>query len=139
MSRALKTKLLPQQTQVALSLQPILRAFSPPACHPHLSSVCTTAWGPPCSTHGLGLEPKMGIYEATSALPDRTTSIGQDCVVLATCSGAPAPRRSGGGTNTEQGISVLSFLKQSCEMKQLLCPQATVFMLKGNKKSVQLL
>lgn len=82
----------------------------PSPCSPHLSSVFTTAWGPPCLTHDFGPEPKMGIYEATSALPDRNTSAGQDCVVLATCGGDPALRRGGGGTNTEQKGYLFSLL-----------------------------
>lgn len=44
----------------------------------------------------------MGIYEPTSALPETNASVGQDCVVLATCGGDPAPRRGGGGTNAER-------------------------------------
>ena len=31
----------------------------------------------------------MGIYEPTSALPETNASVGQDCVMLATCGGDP--------------------------------------------------
>lgn len=80
---------------------PLLQVFTPLAIH-----ICHQ-WarlpgGPPCWTHGVGPEPKMGIYEPTSALPDTNASVGQDCVVLATCGGDPALRRGGGGRNTEQ-------------------------------------
>lgn len=52
----------------------------------------------------------MGIYEPTSALPETNASVGQDCVVLATCGGDPALRRGGGGTNSERkDIYSLSF------------------------------
>lgn len=80
----------------------------------------------------------MGIYEPTSALPDTNASVGQDCVVLDTCGGDPAPRRGGGGTNTERKGYLFSILSQSSERKQLLCPEASVFMLKGNTKAYKL-
>lgn len=113
-----------KSSHMALSLCPFSR-FSPllaiHICHQR----ARLPGAQPCSTHGLGPKPEMGIYEATSAHLGRNKSIRQDCVVLATCGGDPAQRR---GTNTKQGIS---FLLQSSEKKLLLCPQASVFMLKG--------
>lgn len=64
--------LLPQQTRVLrwpyLSA-PFSRFFPPLAihiCHP----CARLPGGSPCWTHGVGPEPKMGIYEPTSALTD---------------------------------------------------------------------
>lgn len=52
----------------------------------------------------------MGIYEATSALSETNARVGQDGVVLVACGRDPAPRRGGGGTNTERkDICSLSF------------------------------
>lgn len=102
--RALRTKLLPQQTQVlgnGLILLPFLQVF--PLLAIHICCPCARLpVDPPCWTHGVGPDPKMGIYEPTSALPETGASVGQDCVVLATCGGDQALRRGGGGTNTER-------------------------------------
>lgn len=102
--RALRTKLLPQQTQVlgnGLISLPFLQVF--PLLAIHICCPCARLpVGPPCWTHSVGPEPKMGIYEPTSALPETSASVGQDCVVLATCGGDQALRRGGGGTNTER-------------------------------------
>lgn len=57
---------------------------------------------PTCWTQGVGPKPKMRIYEATSALSETNARVGQDCVVLVACGRDPAPRRGGGGTNTER-------------------------------------
>lgn len=56
--------------------------------------------------------PKMGIYEPTSAHPDRA----KDCVVLVTCGGDPALRREVGEAENRQRererISILSPLTE---------------------------
>lgn len=102
--RELRTQLLPQQTQVLR--WPYLSAPSPgfPLLAIRICQPCARLpGGPPCWTQGVGIEPKMGIYEPTSVLTDINASTGQDCVVLATCGEDPALReRDGGGTNTEQ-------------------------------------
>lgn len=73
----------------------------------------------------------MGIYEPTSAHPDRA----KDCVVLVTCGGDPALRREVGEAENRQrereDIYSLSFNRA-----ELLCPEASVFMLKGNTKAL---
>lgn len=85
---------------MGLSL-PFLQVF--PLLALHICCLCARLpVDPPCWTHGVGPEPKLGIYEPTSALPETSASVGQDCVVLATCGGDQALRRGGGGTNTER-------------------------------------
>lgn len=131
---ALRTQLLPQQTQVlrrGLISLPLFQVFPPPAIH--ICRPCARLpGGHPCWTQGVGPEPKMGIYQPTSALPEINASVGQDCVVLVTCGGDPTPRRGGGGTNSKRkDIYSLSF-NRAVRGSSSLRLQASVFMLKGN-------
>lgn len=70
--RALRAQLLPQQTWVLrwpYRSAPFSRFF--PLLAIHICHPCARLpGGPPCWTHGVGPEPKMGIYELTSALTD---------------------------------------------------------------------
>lgn len=91
---------------LALSHCPFSRFF-----HIHICCPCARlTWSPPRWTQGVGPKPKMGIYEATSALSETNARVGQDGVVLVACGRDPALRRGGGGTNTERkDICSLSF------------------------------
>ncbi len=98
-----------KSTITGLSRCPFSRFF--PLVAIHICRPCARLpGGPPCWTQGVGLKPKMGIYQPTSALPEKNASVGQDCVVLVTCGGDSTLRRGGGGTSTERkDIYSLSF------------------------------
>lgn len=78
----------------------------------------------------------MGIYKPTSALPDTNASLGQDCVVLATCGGDPALRKGGGGTNAEKKDIYSLVFKRAVRGISSFRPEAKCIYVERKHKSV---